>query len=220
MGKLCLKIFLPLHTLSGPWMIIWQFESLSHVSFLLKVKSLSRVLSANLWTVSRDFPGKSTGVGCHFLLQDIFPTQGSNPGLLHCRRTLYHLSHEGSPSPYVTHNFDDVMTDMQAEETLLLSWIGFLWLFSGLLGGTGFSPVQFVVISCFVLKFLWCYVLTSLTWQDVCLISWVSFSSMHSFKFCVNLPSTPTVPPTHTQMLLLWKESQKLLLFFFFCPSI
>ena len=43
-----------------------------------------------------DFLGKSTGVGCHFLLQGIFPTQGSNPGLLHCRQTLYHLSHQGS----------------------------------------------------------------------------------------------------------------------------
>ena len=30
-----------------------------------------------------DFPGKSTGVGCHFLLQEIFPTQGLNPGLPH-----------------------------------------------------------------------------------------------------------------------------------------
>ena len=39
-----------------------------------------------------DFPGKSTRVGCHFLLQRIFPTQGLNPGLLHCRQTLYHLS--------------------------------------------------------------------------------------------------------------------------------
>ena len=38
-----------------------------------------------------------TGVGCHFLLQRIFPTQGSNPGLPHCRQTLYHLSHHGSP---------------------------------------------------------------------------------------------------------------------------
>ena len=35
-----------------------------------------------------DFPGKSTGVGCHFLLQEIFPTQGSNPGLPNCRQTL------------------------------------------------------------------------------------------------------------------------------------
>ena len=32
-----------------------------------------------------NFPGKDIGVGCHFLLQGIFPTQGSNPGLLHCR---------------------------------------------------------------------------------------------------------------------------------------
>ena len=42
-------------------------------------------------------PGKSTGVGCHSLLQGIFPTQGSNPGLLHCRQTVNHLSHQGSP---------------------------------------------------------------------------------------------------------------------------
>ena len=37
--------------------------------------------------------GKNIGVGCHSLLQEIFPTQGSNPGLPHCRQTLYHLSH-------------------------------------------------------------------------------------------------------------------------------
>ena len=35
-------------------------------------------------------------VGCHHLLQGIFPTQGANPGLPHCRQTLYHLSHQGS----------------------------------------------------------------------------------------------------------------------------
>ena len=33
----------------------------------------------------------------HFLLQGIFPTQESNPGLPHCRQTLYRLSHQGSP---------------------------------------------------------------------------------------------------------------------------
>ena len=42
------------------------------------------------------FQAKGTGVGCHFLLQGIFPTQGSNLGLLHCRQTLYRLSHQGS----------------------------------------------------------------------------------------------------------------------------
>ena len=39
-----------------------------------------------------DFPG-NTGVDCHFLLQGIFPTQESNPGLLHCRQILYRLSY-------------------------------------------------------------------------------------------------------------------------------
>ena len=36
-------------------------------------------------------------MGCHFLLQGIFPTQGLNPGLLHCRQIVYHLNHQGSP---------------------------------------------------------------------------------------------------------------------------
>ena len=45
-----------------------------------------------------EFPGKNTGVGCHFLLQEIFPTQGLNPGLLHCRQTLYHVRHQGRSS--------------------------------------------------------------------------------------------------------------------------
>ena len=43
-------------------------------------------------------PGKNTGVGCHFLLQRIFLTQGWNPGLLHLRQILYHLNQQGSPS--------------------------------------------------------------------------------------------------------------------------
>ena len=50
-----------------------------------------------------DFPGKNTGVGSHFLLQGIFLTQESNPGLLHCRQILYCLSHQGSPEIWWTH---------------------------------------------------------------------------------------------------------------------
>ena len=45
-------------------------------------------------SVHWDSPGKNTGVGCHSFLQGIFPTQGLNPGLLHCRQILYHQSHE------------------------------------------------------------------------------------------------------------------------------
>ena len=47
--------------------------------------------------VHGDSPGKNTGVGCHVLLQGIFPTQGSNSGLPQCRQILYCLNHEGSP---------------------------------------------------------------------------------------------------------------------------
>ena len=48
-------------------------------------------------SVHGDSSGKNTGVGCHALLQGIFPTHGLNPGLLHCRQTLSRPSHQGSP---------------------------------------------------------------------------------------------------------------------------
>ena len=48
-------------------------------------------------SVHGDSPGKNTRVGCHVLLQEIFPSQGLNPGLLNCRQILYWLSHQGSP---------------------------------------------------------------------------------------------------------------------------
>ena len=54
-----------------------------------------------LWSTrlpcSWNSPGKNTEVGCHSLLQEIFLTQGSNLGLLHCRQIPYPLSHQGSP---------------------------------------------------------------------------------------------------------------------------
>ena len=42
-------------------------------------------------------PGQNTGVGSQPFLQGIFPTQGSNPGVPHCKMLLYHLSRQGSP---------------------------------------------------------------------------------------------------------------------------
>ena len=48
-------------------------------------------------SVPGDSPGKNTGVGWHALLQGIFPTQSSNPGLPQCRWILYNLRHQGSP---------------------------------------------------------------------------------------------------------------------------
>ena len=44
-----------------------------------------------------NFSGQNTGMGCLSLVQGIFPTQGLNPGLPHCRQILYQLSHKGNP---------------------------------------------------------------------------------------------------------------------------
>ena len=65
--------------------------------------SMDLGLHAGLTTPARllcpwDSSGKNVGVGCHFLLQGIFLTQGLNPGLLHCRQTLNQLNYKGSPS--------------------------------------------------------------------------------------------------------------------------
>ena len=52
-----------------------------------------------------DFPGKDTGVRCHFLLQGIFPTQGQKAGLWHCRQILYQPSYEEAPIYVAPHSF-------------------------------------------------------------------------------------------------------------------
>ena len=67
----------------------WQWKSLSHVW-----------LSTTPWTVLYspwNSPGQNTRVGRLLLLQEIFPIQGSNPDLPHCRWILYQLNHQGSP---------------------------------------------------------------------------------------------------------------------------
>ena len=52
-------------------------------------------------SVHGDSPGKNTGVDCHALLQEIFPTQESNQSLLHCRGIHYQLNYQGSPNKYI-----------------------------------------------------------------------------------------------------------------------
>ena len=65
-----------------------ESESLSVVSDSLRLHGLYSPWNS---------PGQNTRVGSCFLLQGIFPTQGLNLGLLHCREILYQLSHKGSP---------------------------------------------------------------------------------------------------------------------------
>ena len=89
-----------------PWGGLYLLKIKFHIPYSeFKWKWSRSVVSGSLWPhelgATRllrlwDFPGKDTGVGCHFLLQEIFPTQGLNSGLPHCRQMLYRLSHQGS----------------------------------------------------------------------------------------------------------------------------
>ena len=87
-----------------------EFPSLPRHSLTSKfnLQNLCEWLFVTPWGVARqppcpwNFPGKNTGVVSHSLLQ-IFPTQGSNPDLPHCRQIPYCLSHQGSPMWMTTH---------------------------------------------------------------------------------------------------------------------
>ena len=62
----------------------------------VKWKSLSSVWPFATPWIPWNSPGQNTGVGSLSFLWGVFPTQGSNPGLPHCRQILYQLSHKGS----------------------------------------------------------------------------------------------------------------------------
>ena len=89
-------------------------------------------------------PGKNTGAGCHFLLQEIFLTQGSNLGFLHCRQTLYRLSHQGSQHCWLS--WSDIparsITYKIRYRLFCTMWLLTIWLFIT----TGISSVlsQFI----------------------------------------------------------------------------
>ena len=89
-----------LHNCVSQLFKIYLSRTLTHAHLMhnVKWKSLSRIwLFVTPWTIqSMEFsrPEYSRSLS---LLQGILPTQGSNPGLLHCRQTLYQLSHQGSP---------------------------------------------------------------------------------------------------------------------------
>ena len=87
--------------LYSPWNSLGQNTGVGSCSLLQLanpgIKPKSPVLQVD--SLLSESPGKpkNTGVGSLSLLQQIFPTQESNWGLLHCRRILYQLSYQGSP---------------------------------------------------------------------------------------------------------------------------
>ena len=83
---------------SMPWIFIKKptHEPLRMPDLFKFLSESCSVMSDSLPPHGLNSPGKNTGVGSHFFLQGIFPTQGSNPGLPHCRWILYQLRHQGS----------------------------------------------------------------------------------------------------------------------------
>ena len=79
--------------------------------------------------MDRDSPGKNNGVGCRAFPQGIFPMQGSNSGLQHCRPILYHLSHQGSPRILEWYPFSRVSSwpSNQTRVSCLASWFFTSW---------------------------------------------------------------------------------------------
>ena len=88
------------------WAIFWMRASCLvlglHLCWDLSEAKWKWMSLSCVWLVAAPYspwnsPGQNTGVGSLCLLKGIFLTQGSNPGLLHCRQILYQLSHKGRP---------------------------------------------------------------------------------------------------------------------------
>ena len=83
-----------------------------HVCVRLVTQSCPTLCNPARLLCPQDSPGKNTGMGRYALLQGIFPTQGSNPGLPNCRQILYCLSHQGiiKQTTVDLHNFTAMHT--------------------------------------------------------------------------------------------------------------
>ena len=143
-------------------------------------------------------PGQNTGVGSLPLLQGIFPTQRSNPGLPHCRRILYQLSHKGSPRmlEWVAYPFSSRSPRPRNQTRVSCIAGGFCSL------KEAFSEVlHFDTCACpRSLCFLFC------SYFCLCLIS-----PKHTRKGPHGLPSSPRPPSRKTRTIAFAKELKKAL---------
>ena len=109
----CISVLWLYHDIFNPsdfilLMTVWVLSDMSSLMCIVRAQlcpTLCHPMDCSLASplCPWDFPGKNTGVGCHFLLQGIFLTRGSNPCLLHCRWILYCWAiHWGNHHWYLT----------------------------------------------------------------------------------------------------------------------
>ena len=114
----------------GRWILYhWAISSYNNICVCLVAQSyltLCDPMDCSLPSSSShgDSSGKNNAVSCYALLQGIFPTQGSNPGLPNCRQFLYHLSHQGSPRilECVAYPLQGIFQTQKSNRGLLHCW--------------------------------------------------------------------------------------------------
>ena len=134
-------------------------------------------------SVHGDSPGKNSGVGCHVLLQGVFPTQGSSPGLLHCRWILYCLIYQGTPRILMIR----VEADNPGPGAQQVLWLWEMrWWWSWLL----ITALNYLLSLDFPSWYL-----VSLGWQKI--DSVCSWGPLHPQFLCLvcPIPHYPKVPP-------------------------
>ena len=116
-------------------------------------------------SVHRASPGKYTGVGCQSLLQGIFPTQGSNPGLPHCKQILYQLSYQGMYCTIIWHlytlqsnhhnksSYHPSQYSWLTSPTLFTSQLPSFLVTGNLISVSTILAFSAVIVLCFVFKF-------------------------------------------------------------------
>ena len=116
--------------LDNPKLTIMQFRSTLKDQIHSLIQSESRSVMSNCLQPHGLYspwnsPGQNTGMGRLSLLQGIFLTQGSNPGLLHGRQILYQLNHKGSPRilEWVAYPFSSIPTQESNWGLLHCRWI-------------------------------------------------------------------------------------------------
>ena len=143
------------------WTLAWKWTSLSHFG-----------LFAIPWTIqSMEFWSQNTGVGCHALLQGIFPIQGLNPGLPHCRRILYQLSHKGNPR--------------------ILEWVAYLFS-SGSSWPRNWTGVSHIAGGFFTNRAIWKYSLPSTNKSFALLSSFLEKWSIFTLPLLLSIIPTST----------------------------
>ena len=140
------------------YLIDWNTKEQTGLRPEVKWSQSGLVISNSLWPHGLyspwNSPGQNTGVGSFSFLQGIFPTQGLNPGLLHCRQILYQLSRKGSPRilEWVAYSFSSGSSQSRSwtgvswiAARFFTNWVTYHWVKSTFHSGTQYG---FITIQC------------------------------------------------------------------------